>query len=186
MDSGPAEPTGPMSGRPPIRPALPQEREGIVALVREAFSAGGGDGAEEVQIVVDTWASARHLPGLELVAVEGGAVVGHVLTALGDLGGGALPAVAPLAVAPARQGHGIGSALMTEVLVRAERAGYPALFVLGSHEYYGRFGFEPAGPLGVTYPPAGPSSPHFQIRRLAGYDPSLRGEFLYCFELGRR
>ena len=168
-----------------VRQAREDDRDAIVALVLAAFSTGGHDGAEEVQIVRDTWASDRHLPGLELVADDGAAVVGHVLTALGDLAGASLPAVAPLAVAPARQGAGIGSALMHELVARADREGYPALLLLGSDTYYGRFGFEAAGPLGITYAPVGPSSPHFQIRRLAAYDPSLRGEFVYCWELPR-
>jgi putative acetyltransferase len=175
-----------MSGGPLIRSAVIGDRPAIASLVLEAFSDGTHDGNEEVAIVADTWACDRYLPELELVAAERGSVVGHVLTALGDLDGAAVPAVAPLAVRPGCQGRGIGSALMTEVIGGAERAGYRALFVLGSHEYYQRFGFEAAGPLGVVYPPAGPSSPHFQIRRFAAYDRSLRGEFFYCWELPRR
>jgi putative acetyltransferase len=172
-----------MNGGVAIRPARNEDRDAIVALVLAAFSTSGHDGAEEVQIVRDTWASDRHLPGLELVADEAGAVVGHVLIALGELGSASLPAVAPLAVAPAHQGRGIGSALMTEVVTRAERQGYPALLLLGSDRFYGRFGFEAAGPLGITYAPVEPDSPHFQIRRLAAYDPALRGVFVYCWEL---
>lgn len=175
-----------MSDAPVIRTATPADREAIVALVGAAFGEHGRDAGEEVTIVKETWASDRYLPDLELVAEEGGVVVGHVLTALGDLAGVPLPAVAPLGVSPARQGLGIGSALMTELVARCERAGYPGVFLLGSDRYYSRFGFEAAGPLGVVYPPAGQSSPHFQVRRFPTYDRSLQGEFVYCWELAAR
>ena len=45
---------------------------------------------------------------------------------------------------------------------------WPLLVLLGDPAYYGRFGFEPAGPLGLSYLPVGADNPHFQARRLAG------------------
>ncbi len=166
-----------------VRQPRVAERDAIMSVVTAAFGEAGRDPAEEVEIVRSTWDSDRRLPELELVALDGDAVVGHVLTALGDLSGVALPAVAPLAVVPPRQGQGIGSALMAEVVGRAERAGHLALLVLGSTDFYGRFGFEPAGPHGLVYPPVGAESPAFQVRRLAGDISRLHGEFAYCWEL---
>ena len=46
--------------------------------------------------------------------------------------------------------------------------------ILGNPTFYGRLGFEPAGPAGIVYPPIGPDSPHFMIRRFPGYDRPLR------------
>jgi len=60
-------------------------------------------------------------PDLELVAVENNQVFGHVLAAPGDLAGQQALAVAPLSVHPNYQRQGIGSALMTELLDRADR-----------------------------------------------------------------
>ncbi len=48
------------------------------------------------------------LPGLELVAEDAGAVIGHVLASEADLGGRGVPAVAPLSVRPKRQRSGVG------------------------------------------------------------------------------
>jgi putative acetyltransferase len=152
-------------------------------VVGDAFSHDGRDGHEEVDIVVDTWSLGAGSEGLELVADADGAVVGHVLAALGDLDGRDVVAVAPLAVAPSHQGAGIGTALMTELLGRLERAGFPLVVLLGSPAYYRRFGFEPSGPLGIVYRPVGPGHPHFQVRRLSQYDPDYRGEFTYCWEV---
>ena len=97
-------------------------------------------------------------------------------------GGREAVAVAPLAVGPSHQARGIGTALMTELLRRAEEAGLPMIVLLGDPGYYERFGFEPSGPLGITYPAVGEGSPNFLVRRLAGYDSSYRGDFTYCWE----
>jgi len=165
-----------------IRPATPLDRDAILAVVREAFSRSGRDGQEEVDIVVSTWRLDAMLHGLELVAVEGDVVVGHALGARGDLGGRAVVAVAPLAVAPSHQGRGVGSQLMTELIRRADAGGYALVALLGNPAYYGRFGFEPSGPLNIFYPPVGAGDPHFQVRRLSAFDPMFSGEFTYCWE----
>ncbi len=59
---------------------------------------------------------------------------------------------------------------------------WPLLVLLGDPAYYGRFGFEPASPLALSYTPAGAGNPHFQARRLTGSSAPLRGEFGYCWE----
>jgi putative acetyltransferase len=165
-----------------VRVAEPSDRDSILTAVREAFARGGRDGQEEVDIVVNTWKLGAAVEGLELVAVDGGSLVGHVLAARGDLGGREAIAVAPLAVLPSHQGRGVGSALMNELLHHAEAAGHPLVALLGNPAYYGRFGFEPSGPFDIWYLPVGKGDPHFQIRRLAAFDPSFKGQFTYCWE----
>lgn len=132
--------------------------------------------------MVNTWQLGAAVDGLELVAVDGDSVVGHVLTARGDLGGREAVAVAPLAVLPSHQGRGVGSALMTELLHRAEADGHALVALLGNPAYYARFGFEPSGPLNIWYLPVGKGDPHFQIRRLSAFDPAYNGQFTYCWE----
>lgn len=169
-----------------IRPTRPSDRSSIRGVVRDAFSTGGRDGQEEVDIVTSTWSLEAAAPGLDLVAVRNDVVVGHVLGAFGQLGDRRCVGVAPLAVTPSLQGQGIGAALMTEVIRRAEEDGEPLLLLLGLPAYYGRFGFESAGPLGIDYPPVGPGNPHFLVRRLSKYKPSYRGEFRYGWETAPR
>lgn len=163
-----------------IRTAAPEDGHCVIDLVREAFSAGGRDPQEEVDIVLSTWALGAIPAGFELVAVTDDVIGGHVLAARGRLGHRDVVAVAPLAVLPHHHGHGVGSALMIELLDRAEAADLPLLVLLGHPAYYGRFGFEPSGPLGITY--RGEVNPHFLARRLPWYDPSYRGDFVYCWE----
>ena len=62
------------------------------------------------------------------------------------------------------------------LLSAAEDRQWPLLVLLGDPAYYGRFGFEPAGPLGLGYAPAGADSPHFMARRLDGDGASLPGD----------
>jgi len=164
-----------------LRPTTPSDRPAVLEVVREAFTDDERDASEELDIVRSTWESGRAT--FELVAVVDGAVVGHVLAAEGDLDGVAVVAVAPLAVSPAHQGAGVGTALMSELLRLAEAARLPMVVLLGAPGYYSRFGFEPSGPLGITYEPVGANDPHFQVRRLSSYDRSLNGTFRYVWEL---
>ena len=71
---------------------------------------------------------------------------------------------------------------MVALLRAAEAQQWPLLVLLGDPAYYGRFGFEPASALGLSYPPVGADNPHFQARRLPGYSARLQGEFSYCWE----
>jgi predicted N-acetyltransferase YhbS len=168
-----------------VRAARPDDDAGIVAVVADAFSFGGTrDPDEEVTIVRNTWSAVHDGPLIELVADEGGAVVGHLQAAPGRLDGAAaaVAGVAPVCVGSPHQGRGVGSALMDALMEAAERRRRPLLVLLGEPSYYERFGFEPAGPLGLAYPPVGAGNPHFMARRLSGYTAALRGEFRYCWE----
>lgn len=80
---------------------------------------------------------------LSLVAIQGDAAIGHIaFTACGLPDPRKKPALlGPLAVAPAVQRRGVGSALAREGLNRLETAGVTHVFVLGDPDYYGRFGF---------------------------------------------
>jgi predicted N-acetyltransferase YhbS len=167
-----------------VRPTEARDRESIIAVVGDAFANGGRDGSEEVAIVRAVWALHAGVEGFDLVADDGGRVVGHVLGSTGHLGGRQVVGIAPLAVAPRSQGEGIGTALMTELLTRVERANEPLVVLLGLPAYYSRFGFEPAAALGISYPPVGGENPHFMVRRFEGYDASYQGTYVYCWEEG--
>jgi predicted N-acetyltransferase YhbS len=80
--------------------------------------------------------------GLSLVAEEDGAVVGTVRlwNVTAGLGRPALM-LGPLAVDPARQGLGLGGALLREGLGRSRALGHGAVMLVGDAPYYERFGF---------------------------------------------
>jgi putative acetyltransferase len=163
----------------------PGDEVGILALVAAAFSDATRDASEELAIVRATWAAKDADQLIELVvADDAGTVVAHALAAPGNIDGGrtSVAGVAPVCVAPSHQQQGIGTALTKSLVIAATSRGWPLLVLLGDPAYYSRFGFEPAGPLGLTYAPAGSDSTHFQARRLDHYDARQRGSFTYCWE----
>jgi putative acetyltransferase len=167
-----------------IRPALPADAVAILRVVETAFTDPQHEATVELDIVQRTWELEDRTDVLELVAEQTGAVIGHVQAALGTLDRRTVPVagVAPLSVAPGHQGEGVGSALMSRLVEAADKRAWAVLVVLGAPGYYGRFGFEPAAALGITYAPVSPGDPHFQARRLAAYEPSLSGAFAYVWE----
>jgi len=80
--------------------------------------------------------------GLSLVARDGDKVVGSVRLWHVDAGEDH-PALllGPLAVDPAYQGFGVGSALMKASIERARAQGHGAILLVGDAPYYARFGF---------------------------------------------
>lgn len=93
--------------------------------------------------LVDTLRQQAH-PIVSLVAAVDDTVVGHILFSPVTL----LPhptvpimGLAPMAVLPARQRSGVGSALVQAGLDECRRLGSVAVVVLGHADYYPRFGF---------------------------------------------
>lgn len=89
-----------------------------------------------------------------LVAEVEGQVVGHVLFSPAVLDGPRRVEVAglgPVAVRPEQQRRGIGDALIRAGLDSCRQRGYDLAVVLGHPAYYPRFGFRPAGPLGIRW-----------------------------------
>jgi putative acetyltransferase len=85
--------------------------------------------------------------------------------------------LSPLSVAPSHQGRGIGSALTREALRLADEAGEPLVLILGNPAYYGRFGFEPAAPLGLEAPATYGND--WMAAKLTAYDPAVRGRVVF-------
>ena len=119
------------------------------------------------------------LPQLSFVAVDpGGDVLGHVVCTRGTIESAPVLALGPLSVRPDRQRQGVGKALMHAVLGAADALGEPLVALLGSTEYYPRFGFRLASEYGIT-PQHQEWEEHFQVRTLTAYDPAVRGDFAY-------
>lgn len=131
---------------PVIRAESGRDHSPLAALLTRAF--GGSDEARLVERL-----RADGDLALSLVASAADTLLGHVALSPLTAEGPAL-ALAPLAVHPALQGRGIGTALM-----RAALAAFPrhAIVVLGDPAYYRRFGFRPAD-LDSTY-----AGPHLMI-----------------------
>lgn len=88
---------------------------------------------------------------LGLVAAVDDAIVGHVafspVSVAGRSTGGL--GLAPLAVLPSQQRHGVGSQLVRAGLAKCHELGAPFVVLLGHSEYYPRFGFRVASTFGL-------------------------------------
>lgn len=161
-----------------IRPETPDDLASIATVVEAAFPTDA-----EARLVEAIRVSNRFIPELSLVAVEDGAVVGHVMVSHADLDddGDLHPVaiLAPVAVHPDAQGRGIGKALVRESLARAEAMGEPMVILAGSPKYYGSLGFEHSTKYGIymDLPDWAPAEAA-QVHRLARYDPAIRGRLI--------
>ena len=164
-----------------IRPESPVDLDQIHELHREAFRR-----PEEPELVDAIRSGADFIPELSLVAVaDDGSVLGHILLSCVGFAPREESAVnlevlalAPLAVLPPHAGRGIGSALMREALAIADRREEPFVVVLGSPEFYGRFGFVPAADLGIDGPYAD-AGPAFAVRPRPGAELPPSGSVVY-------
>jgi putative acetyltransferase len=158
-----------------IRAEAPADWQAIAELTEAAFGR-----PVEARLVEAIRSSQEFVPELSLVAEQdGGGIVGHAMLSYVRLEERErLLMLAPLSVLPEAQGHGTGSALVRELLARAERLGEPLVLVVGHAGYYPRFGFRRATTLGLKAPIAGMPDEAFMAIPLAGYEPRLRGRVI--------
>lgn len=183
-----------------VRPEGPADVAAIRVVLTEAFaSAPSAPGAPapaapepgagrpaagrpaEVGLVDALRDGPAWLPELSMVAEVDGVVVAYALLTRAVVGDAGFPALAlgPVAVRPAYQGLGYGTATVQAALDAAAELGERLVLVLGDPAYYGRFGFEPAAAYGLTSPWSGP---HYQALVIPGADdgsPVPGGEVRY-------
>lgn len=119
------------------------------------------------------------IPQLCLVAEQASVVVGHVFYSRARVDGVAVAALAPIAVTPAFQGKGVGTALMNESLARADAREVPLVVLVGYPEYYSRFGFVPADSLGLQCPWDDVPADAFMAKPLSKYQDHITGLVRY-------
>jgi len=89
---------------------------------------------------------------IELVALDGDSIVGHILFSpvTFDPPVAAIAfSLAPMAVLPGHEKHGVGRRLVQNGLAECHSKGACLVVVLGDPPYYGRFGFERASRHGL-------------------------------------
>lgn len=160
-----------------------RERSGQEAAIHAVTLAAFGR-PMEADLVDQLRADEGWLPRLSLVAVEGDAVIGHVVCTRAHLDGAPVLGLGPLSVHPSHQKRGVGSALVHAVLGAADALDEPVVVLLGDPRYYSRFGFRLAEEYGITHQNT-EWAPHFQARTLSAYRPELRGDFVYSEPFNR-
>ena len=163
-----------------IRPERTADESLVASLQAAAF---GGHPEQVVALVNDLRSATEEDDRLSLVAVEQGRLVGHVLFTPSLLDAPArlvsVQVLSPVGVHPDAQRRGVGSALIGAGLRILDQRGVPAVFLEGPPDYYRRFGFEPAVPLGFRKPSLRIPDPAFQVRTLGAYQAWMTGTFVY-------
>jgi putative acetyltransferase len=157
-----------------IRPETIADVQRIRELNRIAFGSPGE------AALVDALRAAEPSV-ISLVAEIESDVVGHILFSPVVVEGGEhvrAMALAPMAVAPDHQRRGIGTALIHTGLEACRRHGTEAVFVLGHHTYYPRFGFTRASSFSIRCEFDVPDEAFFAIelipRVLSGVSGTVR------------
>jgi putative acetyltransferase len=120
---------------------------------------------------------------LELVAVAGEAVVGHLVLSRGWLDSKRrlveVRVLSPLAVLPDHQRRGVGRALLQGAATAAIQQQVPAIFLEGDPAYYSQAGFVPATPAGFRAPSLRIPEPGFQVLLLPAHESWMDGTLVY-------
>lgn len=159
-----------------IRPEAPEDAAAIGSLITGAFAGAPHSDGTEADIV----AALRRDGDLTISLVaEEGAIIGHVAFSPVTISDGAIGwyGLAPVSVAPSRQGQGIGAELIRRGLDELQALGAKGCVVLGDPAYYGRFGFK-ADPA-LSYP--GVPEGLFQRIIFAGAAPNGTAEYSGAF-----
>jgi putative acetyltransferase len=131
-----------------IRPEKPGDEPGIAEVNHAAF----GQTAEAA--LVDELRRVAN-PYISFVADHDDNVVGHILftpvSIRGEHERSDAIGLGPMAVTLDHQRCGVGAELVRAGLDECARRSHPVVFVLGHPEYYPRFGFRPAPPLGLRF-----------------------------------
>ena len=171
-----------------LRNETAADRDKILALTAEAFAISPATGLPvegepiEVEILRQLFECEEYLAEFSVVAVLDDEIVGHVISTRGWVGEYGMLGLGPIGVTPRLQRHGIGSALMNDTIARANAAGEGGIALLGSPEFYPRFGFVPAASFGVLPPEEGWGD-HFQLLPLALWPGGIHGTFRYAAPL---
>ncbi len=146
-----------------VRPERPNDLKTIHAVNAAAFGR-----SLEADLVDALRANGRLT--LSLVAERDGEVIGHIAFSPATISSPdddwmAL-ALGPLAVSPAHQRSGVGSALVRAGLAACLEMGHNVVFLLGHATYYPRFGFAPSKTKGVWWADRPDDALHFMIAEL--------------------
>ena len=130
-----------------IRESRPDDSSAIESLYPEAFP------DEDLLPVVQDLLNDTGVT-LSLVGTIDAQIVGHVIFTRCGVAGSNVNAslLAPLAVSPAWQRQGIGSAIVHAGLRRLMDSNVSLVLVLGDPAYYGRLGFLPESAIEPPYP----------------------------------
>lgn len=166
-----------------IRQESQKDYEEVYMTVKTAFETAEHSDGNEQDLVVALKNSDSFIPELSLVAVKEDKIVGYILFTKIKIGNHEEIALAPLAVLPEYQKQGIGSMLIEQGHKIAKQLGYHYSIVLGSENYYPKFGYIPAIQYGIQAP-FDVANENFMAVKLNDADTGIQGVVQYAKEFG--
>ena len=166
-----------------IRQENKNDYEEIYNVVKTAFETAEQSDGNEQDLVVRLRKSKAFIPELSLVAVMDNKIVGYILFTKIKIGKQEELALAPIAVLPEYQRQGVGSKLIAEGHRIAKKLGYHYSVVLGSENYYPKFGYIPAIQYGIQAP-FEVSNENFMAIKLNDTDVEIKGIVQYAKGFG--
>ena len=166
-----------------IRQENKDDYEEIYNVVKTAFETAEHCDGNEQDLVVALRKGDNFIPDLSLVALKDNKIVGYILFTKIRIGEFEEVALAPLGVLPKYQKKGIGSKLIKEGHIISKKLGYHYSVVLGSNEYYSKFGYIPAIEYGIKAP-FDVQSENFMAIKLNDTSEDVQGIVKYAKEFG--
>ena len=166
-----------------IRQESQKDYEEVYMAVKTAFETAEHSDGNEQDLVVALRNSDSFIPELSLVAVKEDKIVGYILFTKIKIENHEEIALAPLAVLPEYQKQGIGSMLIEQGHKIAKQLGYHYSIVLGSENYYPKFGYIPAIQYGIQAP-FDVADENFMAIKLNATDTEIEGVVQYAKEFG--
>ena len=166
-----------------IRQESQKDYKEVYMAVKTAFETAEHSDGNEQDLVVALRNSDSFIPELSLVAVKEDKIVGYILFTKIKIGNHEEIALAPLAVLPEYQKQGIGSMLIEQGHKIAKQLGYHYSIVLGSENYYPKFGYIPATQYGIQAP-FDVANENFMAMKLNDTDIEITGVVQYAKEFG--
>ena len=166
-----------------IRQENIRDYEDVYNVVKTAFETAEHSDGNEHDLVVALRKSENFIPELSLVALKNNKIVGYILFTKVKIGQYEELALAPLGVLPEEQRQGVGSRLIEEGHRIAKKLGYHYSIVLGSEQYYTKFGYVPAIKYGIKAPFDVPDE-NFMAIKLNNSPSEIKGAVEYAKEFG--
>lgn len=161
-----------------VRRERAEDIERVRSIQSAAFDQGNGEPVE-ARLLDGLRACDGWIPELSLVAAAADTLVGHNVCTRGYVDEVECVGLGPIAVVPELQRDGIGSAMMHAMIGAADALGHPLIALLGSPDYYSRFGFVASSELGIE-PPDPAWGVYFQALPLSGWNETMTGLFRYA------
>lgn len=166
-----------------IRQENIRDYEDVYNVVKTAFETAEHSDGNEHDLVVALRKSENFIPELSLVALKNNKIVGYILFTKVKIGQYEELTLAPLGVLPEEQRQGVGSRLIEEGHRIAKKLGYHYSIVLGSEQYYTKFGYVPAIKYGIKAPFDVPDE-NFMAIKLNNSPSEIKGVVEYAKEFG--